>query len=244
MITKNSADTLTLSLNSIKKISNEIIIVDDFSHDKTKDIAKSFNAKVFFHHEEDIGKQKAYALNHAQNKWILSLDADEVIPNSLAQEIQKILSEDKLQMDGYIIPYQNHFLGKPLNFGGEDYKMLRLFKKERSYISPNLVHERFELKSKKIGILKNKIFHYSYRSLPQVYKKFTDYALRQAGERVKNNEKLSIAKLTLYPLHSFWARYIKDHGYKDGIFRIPLDFGFAYMEFLSYFLMIFLPKKK
>jgi hypothetical protein len=42
----------------------------------------------------------------------------------------------------------------------------------------------------------------------------------------------------------FWARFIKDKGYKDGFFRIPLDLGFAYMEFLTYVLMLFPLKTK
>ena len=45
-------------------------------------------------------------------------------------------------------------------------------------------------------------------------------------------------------MHMFWARFVEDKGYKDGIFRIPLDLGFAYMEFLTYFLMLFIKNKK
>jgi hypothetical protein len=42
----------------------------------------------------------------------------------------------------------------------------------------------------------------------------------------------------------FYARFIKDKGYKDGLFRIPLDLAFAYMEFLTYVLLAFKTKKK
>jgi len=49
----------------------------------------------------------------------------------------------------------------------------------------------------------------------------------------------------MYPAHMFWARFIKDKGYKDGFFRIPLDLGFACMEFITYFSMLFIgPKLK
>ena len=75
-----------------------------------------------------------------------------------------------------------------------------------------------------------------------MYKKFTDYAIRNASEKLKKGEKTSIKKIFIYPVHMFWARFIKDKGYKDGFFRMPLDIGFAYMEFLTYFLLIF--KKK
>ena len=43
----------------------------------------------------------------------------------------------------------------------------------------------------------------------------------------------------MYPTHMFWSRFIKDKGYKDGYFRIPLDLGFAYMEFITYITLPF-----
>jgi hypothetical protein len=38
--------------------------------------------------------------------------------------------------------------------------------------------------------------------------------------------------------------FIKDKGYKDGLFRIPLDFGFAYMEFLTYLILFIMTIRK
>ena len=67
-----------------------------------------------------------------------------------------------------------------------------------------------------------------------MYKKFTAYAFWEAKDKFKSGERSSLKKLILYPVHMFWARFIKDKGYKDGYFRIPLDLGFAYMEFLTY----------
>ena len=72
-----------------------------------------------------------------------------------------------------------------------------------------------------------------------MFGKFTDYAKREARQKINKGEKSSIKKIVFYPLHMFWARFIKDKGYKDGIFRIPLDVGFAYMEFLTYVLILF-----
>ena len=76
-----------------------------------------------------------------------------------------------------------------------------------------------------------------------MYKKFTDYAIREAKQRRLNGESTSLKKIVMYPPHMFWARFIKDEGYRDGLFRIPLDLGFAYMEFLTYMTMLFLPKQ-
>jgi hypothetical protein len=115
-----------------------------------------------------------------------------------------------------LIPFQNHFLGKPVNFGGENYKMLRLFKKNKVIITAEKTHQKYLLKSKKVGYLRGKIIHYSYQSLWQTYKKFTYYGLEEAKKKLGKNEKITLKKLFLYPPHMFYARFIKDRGYKDG----------------------------
>lgn len=76
-----------------------------------------------------------------------------------------------------------------------------------------------------------------------MFKKFTDYGVRMAKEKYSANEKSSFRKIFIYPAHMFWARFIKDEGHLDGLFRIPLDLGFAYMEFVTYiFLTYFIIK--
>jgi len=111
-------------------------------------------------------------------------------------------------------------------------------------MTPVLVHERITIKKKRTGKLKGKIHHHSYRSISQIYKKFTRYAFWEAIQKRQAGERPSFKKIFLYPLHMFWARFFKDKGYKDGLFRIPLDLGFAYMEFLTYFLLLIKPPDK
>jgi len=238
-ITKNAQETLEKTLASVNGLVDEIIIIDDYSTDKTLEIAKKYKVKIFLHHEKDYGKQKGYGLKKCQNKWVLVLDSDEFLSPALKQEIAFLFKTKKIEKyAGFLIPFQNHFLGKPIYYGGENYKMLRLFKKDCVNINSALVHEKFEIKKGKIGELKNKIYHYSYRSLGQMFKKFTDYAMREAKQKFEKNEKITLKKLFLYGPHMFYARFIKDRGYKDGLFRIPLDLGFAYMEFLSYWVLL------
>ncbi len=250
MITKNAAETLGKSLASVKKIADEIIIVDSKSTDRTVEIAKSYLAKVYVKEFTDIGKQRIFGLSKATGKWILILDCDEIVSKNLMKEIKlKIVppkrdpakggKNKKLKINSYYIPYQNFFLNKPLKYGGEDYKMLRLFRRVKLSIKPSLVHNRLEVKDQRVGYLKGKIFHHSYRSFLQMLKKFTDYGIRMAKEKYLNGERSSLKKIFLYPLHLFWSRFITDKGYEDGLFRIPLDLGFAYMEMVTYLLLFF-----
>ena len=238
IITKNNEETIEKTLLSLKNLSNEIIVVDSVSTDKTVEILKKNRATVIVKEFNNIGRQRMYGMKYVTGDLVLILDSDEMVSEKLKKEIKKVYRQArKSNLVAYEIPFQNHFLGRPVKYGGENYKMLRLFRKEALEIKPLELHNYFVIKRGETGKLKGKIFHYSYRSLSQVYRKFTDYAIRDARIRAQKGEKSSLKKIFLYPLHMFWARFIKDRGYKDGLFRIPLDLGFAYMEFLTYIIL-------
>jgi glycosyltransferase involved in cell wall biosynthesis len=235
IITKNSAATLADTLKSVQGFSDEVVIVDDFSKDQTVNIVKKFKAKIYQHKERNLGKQKAYALTLVKNNWVFCLDSDEVVSDSLKKEIQSLKISHRVV--AFKIAYQNHFLNRPIHYGGENYFKVVLFNKNYAFFAPLLVHEKIEIKKGVVKKLKNKIYHYSYRSLWQIFSKFTDYGIREAEQKIKKGEKSSLRKIIFYPIHMFWTRFIKDKGYKDGLFRIPLDVGFAYMEWLTYLLL-------
>lgn len=238
ILTKNNEDLLTDAILSVKYLADEIIVVDSSSYDKTIGISKKYNAKIFNYPYLNLGKKRQFALSKANYDWVMFLDTDERVSNKLRKEIKDLLSKNSTY-NAYFIPFANHYLGKRIRYGGEDYKMIRLIKKKDAIITSSIVHEKIQSKSGNIGILKGSIYHYSYRTLFQTFLKFTDYALREAKEEARRGKTTSLKKIFMYPLHMFWARFIKDQGYKDGLFRITLDLGFAYMEFLTYITLPF-----
>ena len=60
-----------------------------------------------------------------------------------------------------------------------------------------------------------------------------------AREKYLNGEKSSFKKFFFILFICFGPGLSKTKGYEDGLFRIPLDLGFAYMEFVIYFLLFF-----
>lgn len=98
----NEENNLGDCLESVKKIADEIIIVDGGSNDRTVEIARPFGAKIIetdnppiFH----INKQKA--LKEASHEWILQLDADERITPVLCLEIKKVIEMNKEELSDY-----------------------------------------------------------------------------------------------------------------------------------------------
>ncbi len=100
----NEEANLKECLESVKDIAQEIVIVDGGSTDKTVEIAETFGAKIIktdnppiFH----INKQKA--LDAATGEWVLQLDADERVSHELAEEIIKVVSSKKADLENHSV---------------------------------------------------------------------------------------------------------------------------------------------
>ena len=93
---RNEEENIGRCLNSVKGIADEIIVVDEYSTDKTRVVAEKLGAKVFEEPHHDIfhiTKQKA--LDLATGDWILQLDADEMVTSELAKEIDGLVKHGK-----------------------------------------------------------------------------------------------------------------------------------------------------
>jgi len=205
---------------------NEIIIVDSFSTDKTVEIAKQFpHVKVIQNTFEDFTKQRNLALDAAKNDWVLFLDGDERITPALRQEI--IAELDKpVQKDAYYF-YRKFFFGrKPIHFSGtQSDKNFRLFRKSRArYMEGKKVHETLEVNGS-IGILKNKLLHYSYK------KKMVHYGVLKGKELAAKGKKYSVLVQYLKTAFKFFKAYIMRLGVLDG----KEGYQLSYLQSLSVF---------
>ena len=90
IITYNEERKLRQTLEAVRDIASEIVIVDSNSTDRTGEIAQNFGAKLILREWPGYSAQKNFLLDQCQGEWILLIDADEVITPELAGEIQKI----------------------------------------------------------------------------------------------------------------------------------------------------------
>ncbi|MGL4804372.1 MAG: glycosyltransferase family 2 protein, partial [Cetobacterium sp.] len=93
MITFNEEKILRKTLESVKGLADEIIIVDSGSADTTKDIAEEFGAKFYIESWKGYGPQRNLAIEKCKNEWILNIDADEEISEELKKKIIEITSD-------------------------------------------------------------------------------------------------------------------------------------------------------
>ncbi len=104
MIVKNEQEFLEKCLESVKEIADEIIIIDTGSKDKTLDIAKKFNAKIFkTKWEDDFSKARNLSLEKATGDWILVLDADETISKKDLSRIKELIAKAPDEILGFML---------------------------------------------------------------------------------------------------------------------------------------------
>jgi glycosyltransferase involved in cell wall biosynthesis len=92
MLVRDGASTLHACLKSVASLVDELIVVDTGSRDNSVDIARSFGAKVIqIEWPDDFSVARNQYLSHTRCKWILSIDADEVLAPVTSRQIRELL---------------------------------------------------------------------------------------------------------------------------------------------------------
>jgi glycosyltransferase involved in cell wall biosynthesis len=236
--TKNEVSNLPKCLASVN-FADEIVVVDDCSEDNTVKIAENFGAKVISRNSAgSFHENKNLAIEKANGDWILSLDADEVVTQELADSIKSALTHP--ETDGYLVDRHNYVLGQWIRgCGWYPDHILRLFKKGKAWW-PLEIHDTPKLEggNRTAPVLKGALIHYSYQSFEQYFEKFNAYTSRLATEYKQRNERLQgVAiplNLFLRPSYWFFRKYLFYGGYKDGLFGFFISFSSALTIFVSY----------
>lgn len=217
IITLNEEKNLQRVLESVKNLADEIIVVDSGSRDNTVGIAKKAGAKVYKRRFDNYSNQKNYASSKATSEWILSLDADEVIPSKLAEEIKSKIEIQDAEVVGYLIPRKNIILGKFIKhtrWQPELDRHIWLWRKGKGKWVGD-VHEEVKVDGK-VGILKNAKVHYQYETIKEFMDMMNRYSEFEAVEKVKNGVKFSFFRFLFDPIYNFLVRYLYRFGFLDG----------------------------
>lgn len=213
--TLNEEKDLYKTLASVKDLADEILVVDSGSKDKTVEIAKNYGAKVVQHTFVSFSDTRNFGNKEAKGDWILSIEADVVVPVELAAEIRDALKED--QFSAFFIPRLNLIWGKPIrhtDWGPQDDCHIWLYKKG-SGSWQSQVHEEFST-NKPVGKLKNYLVHKNYETINEFIDKIDRYST------------LAVKQGSSFPnwwyLRDFFKRYIYKLGFLDGYHGLFLSY--------------------
>jgi glycosyltransferase involved in cell wall biosynthesis len=211
IITKNEGANIGACLDSVA-FADERIVVDSNSEDDTSRIATAKGARVVARAFDNFGAQKNFALSLAQGDWVLSLDADERITPALQSEIVRATASSGI--DGYEIPRQSSFCGRPIRRGGwSPDRVLRLFRRGKARFSDDIVHERVVCAGK-VARLSEPMLHTPVARLEDALVRMDRYST--AGAAMLNGRRVSFASGVSHGLWTFLRMYVFGGGFLDG----------------------------
>jgi len=235
LIVKNEEKRIKGCLDSVRW-ADEIVVVDGFSRDKTVEICNEYGAKVVQHEFEggfDIDCN--LGIDNSLGDWILKLDADEVVTDSLKEDIQRVLEDDEGH-SAFKFHRKNFFLGHFMRYGGWYHYSLHFFKKGKARYKGQ-VHETLIVDGK-IGQLEGDCEHYPFSSLTEFIDRHNRYsnieAQRIFDEQGLLNKKTINYNLKIKPLKRFWKFYVKKKGFLEGIYGLVFSVLFAWVHFLNW----------
>lgn len=238
----NEEENIERCLKSLA-FADEIVVVDNFSLDKTVEIAKKYTDKIFSqkNNPEEIDLQKNFGFEKAKNEWILSIDADEEVPPELKDEILKVLKPratrhaPQAKINGYYIPRKNIIFGKFIEHTGwYPDPQLRLFRKDKAKFVKTHVHEQVKLEGES-AYLSSDLIHHHYNSIFEFLDRTIRlYAPNEAEDYLNKGYVFSYFDAVRFPLNEFLSRFFARKGYKDGFHGLVLSMLMAFYHFLIF----------
>jgi glycosyltransferase involved in cell wall biosynthesis len=231
ILTKNEEERIERCIKSLLWC-DEIIIIDDYSMDKTLSIASKFETRVYQRHlNNDFAQQRNFGLSKALNEWVLFIDSDEVISEKLSNEIQNKILDN--QFDGFFIKRRDIFLKRELKYGETGkIKLLRLARKTSGKWKRK-VHEYWDIAGK-IEELKNPILHEKKEKLSVFINKLNFYSDLHAKELKKEGRSINFIKIIIWPAGKFINNYILKLGFLDGTPGFMIAFMMSFHSFLAW----------
>ena len=213
---------------------DQIVVVDSGSTDNTLDIVAQYqNTKIFIRPFDTYINQKNYALEQCDHDWVLSLDADEVLPPPLIKEIAN-LAYDRA---GYYIGRRTFLGDQEIKHGSwsPDYK-LRLFRKSAGRWGGTNPHEKLILQ----GLaqrLKTRMLHFSYDSRREFVERNRKYTRIMVEFLTQSGREASLGEAVFHWIGNFVKCYLLRLGFLDGSAGLFLAYHIANASFMKYYLL-------
>ncbi|NJL75725.1 MAG: glycosyltransferase family 2 protein [Saprospiraceae bacterium] len=234
IITKNEARNIGRCLDSVQSVADEVVVVDSYSTDDTKAICLARKVRFVEHPFYYYSAQKNYATQCATFDYILSLDADEALSETLILAIQNLKSN--WSADAYTMNRLNNYCGQWIRHSGwYPDKKIRLFDRRKAQWGDTNPHERVLLQAgATLGHLSGDLLHYSYASISEHVQKMNYYTDLMAKAAFEAGKKASIFKIIWSPWFNFLKKYILKLGFLDGYYGFVVCVMAGYYNFLKY----------
>lgn len=228
IIAKNEQIRIQKAINSIK-FADEVLVIDNGSTDKTVSISEKSGARTIDASSSSFSELRNVGKKEASGKWILYLDADEVISQSLGKEIQMVIKNTTPVC--YFIRRNNYYLG--VQWPTQD-KMQRLFYREALVGWHGDLHETPDVKGETSELV-HALDHDTHRTLEEMLAKTNEWSKTEALLRFKASHPMIVPwRLLRVFFTGFWKSYVGEAGWRAGTVGMIESMYQGFSLFITY----------
>lgn len=232
IIAENEERNIVRAIESLR-CCEEIVVVDSGSTDRTIELANNLGAKVIEVGWRGYAGQKNFAAGSCAHDWVLSIDADEALSETLEAEIWQ-LKKNGPKFDAYTMPRMAQYLGRwILHSGWYPDRKVRLFDRKKATWEGDYVHESVKVTGT-IGHLEGNLLHFTCDSLSEHLRTMDRYTTLAAEQLVDGGKLPSWPHMVFDPLWTFLQTYFLKRGFLDGYEGLAIAYMAAHYNFLKY----------
>ena len=237
MITFNNERTVEMALKSLDWV-DEIVIVDSFSTDRTPAIAEQYATKWEQREWPGFRDQYQYASEQCTHDWVLFIDADEEISESLRDEMQQVLranctSPKGSRVRGYYAPRRTYYLGRwHLHGSWVPDQEIRLYDRRHGSWQGGL-HANVHIEGS-TRHFRGFYYHYTYENISDQLRTIDRYSSNAAADMLEEGKRFSFRRLFGNPLAHFVRDYIFKGGFREGLPGLIVAVTTMFYVFIKY----------
>ena len=217
IITFNEQAHIERCIRSVQAIADEIVVLDSFSSDATVAIAKGLGAVVYQQRFQGYVKQKNKALQLATYDYVLSLDADEMLDETLQQSIAK--AKQEMVFHAYRMNRCAHYCGAFIRHGAW-YPEPKVRLVNRRFLKWGGLdpHDRIEVpETTAVYPLRGDILHYICDSVEQHQQRTHRFSTIAAESLYQAGKRTNLFKIIASPLWFFINDFLLRRGFLSGL---------------------------
>ena len=214
---------------------DEIVVIDSFSKDKTAEICKEYTNMVYQHRWLGYIGQKNLIKELASGSWIFFVDADETVSKDLKTEIlAEFESGNSNNYNGYEFPRMVKYLGRWIKHGDwyPDIK-LRLFRKDSGHCTGKEPHDRIHVDGK-VKRLKSPLCHFTYNDISDQIATINRFSSISASGNFEDGQRFHYMDIIFRPVFKFMRSYFIKRGFLDGFPGFIVAISISYSVFIKY----------
>lgn len=162
---------------------DDVVVVDSYSSDRTEEICRQRGARFLQRAFDGFGTQRNWALDSIETRhpWILILDADERVTPALAEEIGRMVRDDRREIAAYSIKRRFYLWGRWLRYSSHyPTWVVRLIRKDRVRYC-NRGHAETQTIDGRLGFLANDLVDENRKGLHEWFERHNRYSSAEAA---------------------------------------------------------------